>query len=116
MSNKHFNNNKKAFAGHEFQLSPGEYNDVLVNDFFCFTEGKYDEMKVLKVDERKSVINDVNQMAKVLHAGDTAWKRYCDWYNLPRECRKLFVNKVKKQWHIIGKEQNQEKVREDTRN
>ena len=105
MSNKHFNNNKKVIAGHEFQRSPGKYCDVLVNDFFNFTEGKYDEMVVLKVDKLKSVIGDKYQMADVLSAGDSAWKRYYEWYGLPRECRKLFINKVKKQWEKLGKRQ-----------
>lgn len=108
MSNSKFNNNKKVTpVGHEFQLSPGQYSDVLVNDFFSFVEGKYDDMKVIRVDKQKSNIGDIKQMSKVLHAGDTAWKEYCNWYGLPSECRKLYINKIKKQWEKAG---NKEKT------
>lgn len=116
MSNKHFNNNKKVSTGHEFQLSPGEYSDIMVSDFFCFTEGKYDEMKILKVDRLKSIVGDIKQMSNVLAGGERIWKDYCEWYGLPRECKKLFINKVKRQWQDIENIQKGQRDKKTPRN
>lgn len=93
-------------------MSPGEYCDVLVTDFFSFAEGRLEEMRLMKVDEPHVKVGDLGQMSRVLAAGKQLWLRYCEWYRLPRECKQLFITKLKKQWKSIGEIQNHAAVQE----
>lgn len=85
----------------------GAHCQTLVDDFFNFTEGNIDDVKVITElrDIREPMPPQVEQIRKMLARCDRVWKEYCDFTAAPRETRKLFINRVKKIWLSLENKQ-----------
>lgn len=100
MSNKRFNIVPRVKTPyHEFQLSPGEYSDILVSDFFNFVDGNKDELRVVRVDDIPLKMG-LCEMSDFLVACQVEWERYCLGHSLPGESNRLLKSKIAKQWKI----------------
>lgn len=116
MSNKKFNNNvRKPEAYHELQLSPGEYCNVLVNDFFAVVDGRYDDLRIIVIKDKIPENPTLEQMATVMAACVKKWRTYCAWYNLPGESTKLFTKKVVKRWEENSQQHTCQSIRFEKR-
>lgn len=77
----------------------GEHCNLLVNDFFSYCDGFYEDVKL--IDIRDVSVNpkpDLDGMRKAMARCDSAWRMYCTRYRMPPESQKLFINKVKSEW------------------
>ena len=72
---------------------------LVVDDFFAFSDGRADEVQYSQVDDIKEPMPPtVEQLKKMFARCKRVWADYCDFTLLPRECRQLFVSKVKAEW------------------
>ena len=77
-----------------------EHCQLVLDDFFNFCDGHPELVKYCIVtDIEKPVPPTVDQMKKMFGRCKRVWADYCDYTKLPRECRQLFVNKAKAEWH-----------------
>lgn len=76
----------------------GKHCQSLIDDFFHFCDGELDKVKI--IDELRDISDpmppSVEQAGKMLARCNKAWNDYCGFMLLPRECKKLFINRVKK--------------------
>ena len=76
----------------------GEYSNMLVDDFFRYVQGDYDN---LIVDVRD--VNDLRKptpeyIGKVLARYIRVWEGYCIFNKLPHDSQNLLMAKVKRKW------------------
>lgn len=88
------------------RLSKNVFNDIgkhcqlLVDDFFHFCEGELDKITIITElrDISEPIPPSKRQKHQMYVRCDKAWKDYCEFMLLPRESKKLFINRVKIQW------------------
>ena len=77
----------------------GKHCNMLFESFFNFTDGNVSAVKLIDIrDISEPMPPEVDQIKKMLARCDKAWKEYCDFVGLPCQSRKLFINRVKKEW------------------
>ena len=95
------------------KLSKNIFNDIgnhcqlLVDDFFHFCEGEVDQITIITElrDIKEPMPPKVEQLRTMLARCDKAWKDYCRFMLLPGESQKMFINRVKKKWQALEKQQ-----------
>lgn len=81
---------------------------LVVDDFFNYVDGDVELVKYIDVTDIKDQLPPPIERVKVAFARcKRVWSDYCDYVKLPRECRLLFVTKVKVEWHKRETKQNQ---------
>ena len=77
-----------------------EHCQLVLDDFFNFCDGKADLVKLVIISDIKEPMPpDVEQIKKMFGRCKRVWSDYCDFINLPRESKQLFVTKAKTEWH-----------------
>lgn len=91
----------------------GKHCQSLIDDFFHFCDGELDKVKI--IDELRDISDpmppSVEQAGKMLARCNKAWNDYCGFMLLPRECKKLLINRVKKKWLSLEKQQTPKRKR-----
>lgn len=87
----------------------GAHCQTLIDDFFNFVDGRIEEVKTITEfrDIAEPMPPKLEQIRKMLARCDRVWKDYCKFMLLPRETNSLFINRVKKKWLALEKQQNQ---------
>ena len=86
----------------------GKHCQMLVDDFFHFCEGELDQITIITELRDISELMPPNKKQKhqMYVRCDKAWKDYCEFMLLPGESKKLFANRVRKQWATLKKQKN----------
>lgn len=95
------------------KLSKNIFNDIgnhcqlLVDDFFHFHDGELDKITIITElrDISEPMPPKLEQVRIMFARCNKAWKDYCKLMLLPGESQKLFINRVKKRWLALGKQQ-----------
>lgn len=88
-----------------------EHCQLVLDDFFNFCDGKPELVKYAIISDIKEPMPpDVEQIKKMFGRCKRVWSDYCDFINLPRESRQLFVKKAKAEWHKREKAQKQSSI------
>jgi hypothetical protein len=87
----------------------GEHCQTLVDDFFNFVDGNIQEVRIITElrDISEPMPPQLEQIRKMLARCNKVWKDYCGFMMLPRESNVLFINRVKKKWLTLEKQQSQ---------
>lgn len=85
----------------------GVHCQTLVDDFFNFVDGKLEDVHIITElrDISEPMPPTIDNMKKMLARCDRVWKDYCKFMLLPGESNKLFINRVKKRWLTLEKQQ-----------
>lgn len=85
----------------------GKHCQSLVDDFFNFVDGKVDKVTIITEirDISEPMPPKIEQTRKMLARCNKVWKEYCKFMLLPRESNVLFINRVKKKWLTLEKQQ-----------
>ena len=76
-----------------------EHCQLLYDDFFNFCDGNSELVRLVVINDIKEPMPpEVEQIKTMFGRCKRVWADYCDFIRLPRECRQLFVNKVKVEW------------------
>jgi hypothetical protein len=91
----------------------GEHCQTLVDDFFNFVDGNIQEVRIITElrDISEPMPPQLEQIRKMLARCNKVWKDYCGFMMLPRESNVLFINRVKKKWLTLEKQQSQISMR-----
>ena len=82
------------------------FRDTLVNEFFLFAEGKFDEIKIQNdlggIDGK--VPPDAKQLGIMLSRCNRIWKDYCRFNGLPGESQRLVNDLIRRKWIRVANE------------